>query len=355
MITYTTGNILEAETEALVNTVNCVGIMGKGIALQFKQAHPDNYAQYVRACEAGEVQPGRMLITQTGSILPPHYIINFPTKRHWRGKSRLEDIDAGLEALKHDIRRLGIRSIAIPPLGCGSGGLAWSDVRPRIEQALASLEGVQVVVYEPQGAPAPDAMIIAAKDIQLTRARAMLLLLFDTYSAQDYSLSRLEAQKLAYLLQAAGEPLRLNYVKHEYGPYAHNLNHVLQLMEGMFIRGYGDATQRSEIRSIPGSTQAAREFLAGDKDAQQRLKQIENLIAGFETPYGMELLASVHWLAAHGEPKVDSPEAATEELKRWNPRKRAMFRPEHVHVAWQRLQEQDMISTSGNSNPLAPA
>ena len=100
MITYTTGNILEAETEALVNTVNCVGIMGKGIALQFKQAHPDNYAQYVRACEAGEVQPGRMLITQTGSILPPHYIINFPTKRHWRDKSRLEDIDAGLEALK---------------------------------------------------------------------------------------------------------------------------------------------------------------------------------------------------------------------------------------------------------------
>ena len=134
MITYTTGNILEAETEALVNTVNCVGIMGKGIALQFKQAHPDNYAQYVRACEAGEVQPGRMLITQTGSILPPHYIINFPTKRHWRDKSRLEDIDAGLEALKADIRRLGIRSIAIPPLGCGSGGLAWSEVRPRIDR-----------------------------------------------------------------------------------------------------------------------------------------------------------------------------------------------------------------------------
>ena len=168
MITYTTGNILEAETEALVNTVNCVGIMGKGIALQFKQAHPDNYAQYVRACEAGEVQPGRMLITQTGSILPPHYIINFPTKRHWRGKSRLEDIDAGLEALKADIQRLGIRSIAIPPLGCGSGGLAWSDVRPRIEQALASLEGVQIAVYAPQGAPAPNAMIIAAKNIQLT-------------------------------------------------------------------------------------------------------------------------------------------------------------------------------------------
>jgi O-acetyl-ADP-ribose deacetylase (regulator of RNase III) len=347
MITYTTGNILEAETEALVNTVNCVGIMGKGVALQFKQAHPGNYAQYVRACAAGEVQPGRMLITRTGNILPPHYIINFPTKRHWRGKSRLADIEAGLEALLQDIRRLGIHSIAVPPLGCGSGGLDWEDVRPRIEQALAELQDVQVVVYEPRGAPAPDAMIVAQKDGKLTRARAMLLLLFDTYRSQDYSLSRLEAQKLAYLLQAAGEPLRLNYVKHEYGPYAHNLNHVLQLMEGMFIRGYGDATQRSEIRSMPGSTQAAREFLTDDKDAQQRLEQVENLIAGFETPYGMELLASVHWLAAHEEPRVSDPEAATEELQRWNPRKRAMFRPEHVYVAWQRLEAQGMIAADG--------
>lgn len=344
MITYATGNLLEAKTEALVNTVNCVGIMGKGIALQFKQAYPDNYTQYVRACGAAEVQPGRMLITRTGSILPPYFIINFPTKRHWRGKSRLEDIEAGLATLVQDIQRLGIHSIAIPPLGCGSGGLEWADVRPRIELALATLQDVQVVVYEPGGAPAPDAMLIAHKDAQLTRPRAMLLLLFDAYLTQDYSLSRLEAQKLAYLLQAAGEPLRLNYVKHEYGPYAHNLNHVLQLMEGMFIRGYGDATQRSQLRSMPGSTQAACAFLADDEDAKRCLTKVKNLIAGFETPYGMELLASIHWLAAHGEPTVTNPEEATEELQRWNARKRAMFRPEHVRVAWQRLQTEGMIS-----------
>ncbi len=171
MITYITGNLLEAKTEALVNTVNCVGIMGKGIALQFKQAYPDNFGQYARACEAGEVQPGRMFVTHTGSMLPPYYIINFPTKRHWRGRSRLEDIEAGLTALAQEIERLRIRSIALPPLGCGSGGLDWLDVRPRIEQALGALEDVQVVVYEPRGAPEPAAMVVAEKHPALTCAR----------------------------------------------------------------------------------------------------------------------------------------------------------------------------------------
>ena len=355
MITYTTGNLLEANTEALVNTVNCVGIMGKGIALQFKQAYPDNFSQYARACEAGEVQPGRMFVTRTGSMLPPYYIINFPTKRHWRGRSLIEDIEAGLAALAQEIERLGIRSISVPPLGCGNGGLDWLDVRPRIEQALGALESVQVVVYEPRGAPEPAAMVIADKHAALTRARAMLLLLFDTYSAQDYSLSRLETQKLAYLLQEAGEPLRLNYVKHQYGPYAHNLNHVLQLMEGSFIRGFGDGTQKSSIRTMSGSTQAAREFVADDPEAQARLQQIASLIAGFETPYGLELLSSVHWLAVHEEPQAANPEAVAAELQQWSPRKGNLFRPEHVRVAWQRLQEKGMLTAGGNQPQLAPA
>lgn len=354
MITYTTGNLLEAKTEALVNTVNCVGIMGKGIALQFKQAYPDNYGQYARACHAGEVQPGSMFITRTGSMLPPYYIINFPTKRHWRGKSRLEDIEAGLAALAQEIIRLGIRSIALPPLGCGSGGLDWRDVRPRIEQSLETLEGVKIVVYEPRGAPVPTAMVVADKNASLTRARATLLLLFDTYSAQDYQLSRLETQKLAYLLQEAGEPLRLNYVKHQYGPYAHNLNHVLQLMEGSFIRGFGDGTQKSAIQTLPGATQSAREFIDDDQEALQRLQHIANLIAGFETPYGLELLASVHWLAVHEDPQVTSPEAATDELQRWNPRKGSMFHLEHVRVAWQRLRETGMIVPDSNGYQAAP-
>ena len=135
MIEYKTGDILAADTEALVNTVNCVGVMGRGIALQFKNAFPENFVAYERACRLGEVQPGRMFVFDTHGLTNPRFIINFPTKRHWRGKSRLEDIDSGLEALVEEIRARGIRSIAIPPLGSGLGGLNWLDVRPRIEQA----------------------------------------------------------------------------------------------------------------------------------------------------------------------------------------------------------------------------
>lgn len=343
MIEYTSGNILEAKVEALVNTVNCVGVMGKGIALQFKQAYPNNFAAYAQACKAGEVQPGRMFITETGSMLPPRYIINFPTKRHWRGKSRLEDIEAGLQALAQDIQRLGIQSIAVPPLGCGNGGLDWADVQPRIEQALASLTDVRVIIYEPKGAPAPDAMPVAPKNLKMTRARAMLLTLFDLYRTQDYSLSRLEAQKLAYFLQAAGEPMKLHYVKQQYGPYAHNLNHFLQLMEGRYIRGYGDGSQQAEIRVLPEAARAAQAFLNSDAKGQARLQQIQKLITGFETPYGLELLATVHWVMVENETARQDVETAVTAVQHWNQRKKDRYRPFHIQQAWLRLSETEWI------------
>src|ERR1700693_2272492 len=150
MIEYSTGDILQADAEALVNTVNCVGIMGRGIALQFKNAFPENFKAYVAACKREDVQPGRMFVYETGQLTNPKYIINFPTKRHWRGKSRMEDIDAGLEALAHEIRKRRIRSISLPPLGSGLGGLDWREVRPRIEAALCSLDDVHVIVFEPR-------------------------------------------------------------------------------------------------------------------------------------------------------------------------------------------------------------
>ena len=170
--------------------------------------------------------------------------------------------------------------------------------------------------------------------MQSSRARAMLLLLFDAYCAQDYSLSRLEAQKLAYFLQAAGEPLKLNYEKQQYGPYAHNLNHVLQVMEGSFIRGYGDGTQKAEIRALPGAVQAAHEFLAGDPEAQRRLQRIEKLIAGFETPYGLELLATVLWLAQEDPQIGQDAEAAITAIQQWSNRKKDRYQPHHIRLAW---------------------
>ena len=151
VIEYSTGDLLAEKTDALVNAVNCVGNMGAGIALQFKRAWPENFRAYAAACRNGEVQPGRMFIFETRQLAPPRYIVNFPTKRHWRGNSRMEDIDAGLGALVAVIPRLGLDSIAVPALGAGLGGLPWNEVRVRIERALEALPGLRVVVFEPGG------------------------------------------------------------------------------------------------------------------------------------------------------------------------------------------------------------
>ena len=350
MITLTRGNLIEAEAEALVNTVNCEGFMGKGIALQFKKAFPDNFKAYERACRAGEVQPGRMFVFSTGSMMNPRYIINFPTKRRWREKSKMEDVEAGLKALVEEVRRLKVSSLAMPPLGCGHGGLVWRKVRPLIEQAFAGLPDVRVALFEPVGAPDAKAMPVRTKRPKLTLARALFIRLMRQYAEMAYRLTLLEIQKLAYFLQESGQPLRLNYVGHLYGPYAHNLNKVLETLEGHFVRGYGDSQKPDvEIELLPGAAEEADRFLAKDKDSAARLERVGNLIDGFETPYGMELLSSVHWVARRETPPARDAEEAIQALHRWNDRKRLMFRPDHVRVAWNHLQEQGWLDAGENA------
>ena len=345
MIDISKGNILEADAEALVNTVNCIGFMGKGIALQFKQAFPANFKAYEAACHAGQVVPGRMFIFDNGRLINPRYVINFPTKRHWRGKSRITDIRSGLKALIDDVRRLGVQSIAIPPLGCGLGGLDWREVRPMIEGAFSELPDVKVLLFEPVGAPEAKAMPVHTARPRITPARALFIKLMDAYAALEYSRTLLEVQKLAYFLQEAGEPLRLNYEAGHYGPYAANLNKVLELMEGHFIRGYGDSQRpQAEIELLPGAVEEATEFLADKSESLGRLERVAELIEGFETPYGMELLATVHWVAHRGGPKSDTKAtdvvAAIAQVHAWNPRKQQVFKPDHIRTAWSQLAQQ---------------
>jgi len=211
MIRFTTGDILQADTEALINTVNCVGIMGRGIALQFKNAYPANFKAYEAACKREDVQPGRMFVFATGQLTNPRFIINFPTKRHWRGKSRMEDIESGLVDLVRVIREYGIRSIAIPPLGSGLGGLNWSEVRRHIELAVSELVDVEIVVYEPGGAPQAEQMVHIRAVPNMTPGRASLVGLMDRYlrGLLDPFVTLLEVHKLMYFMQEAGEPLRL--------------------------------------------------------------------------------------------------------------------------------------------------
>ncbi len=340
MIEFKQGNLLEEKTEAIVNTVNCVGVMGKGIALQFKQAFPENFKLYKKACDTKELQPGMMLTFFTGDLLNPRYIINFPTKRHWKGKSRIEDVQSGLDALLEEIRRLDIRSIAIPPLGCGNGGLNWDVVKPLIVNSFTSLPDIQALIFEPSGAPVADQMVVSTEKPGMTRARALFIKLLELYGIQGYRLSRLEIQKLAYFLQEAGEPLRLGYVKHQFGPYANNLNHVLQKIEGHFIRGCGDLSQESQIYVLPEGRNAAQDFLQDDNEAQARLARVSDLIIGYETPYGMEMLATVHWVVKESPEAAMNSERAIALVHEWNPRKRDIFKPQHLRKAWERLYNQ---------------
>ena len=343
MIEATQGNLLEADAEALVNTVNCVGVMGKGIALQFKQAFPDNFTYYAKFCKDKQMKPGRVLVFETGSMLNPKFIINFPTKRHWKGKSRMEDVEDGLVNLISRVRSLHIQSIAIPPLGAGLGGLRWSEVKQRIEAAFAELPHVRVLLFEPDGAPAVEKMPVRTQPPNMTPARALLIRLLDLYARQGYRHSLLEVQKLAYFLQEAGEPLHLNYEAHRFGPYANNLNHLLQRIEGHFIRGYGDRSAKAEIRPMPNAANLAKEFLKREPEREKPLERVEKLIEGFETPYGMELLSTVHWVVKHEEVTLGDLEAIREKVESWNKRKKDLMKPRHIEKAYLRLEQQGWL------------
>lgn len=347
MLKEVTGNLLESGAEALVNTVNTVGVMGKGVALQFKQAFPDNFRAYEAACRRHEVRLGHMLVFRRDSLRAlsnPRYIINFPTKAHWRGKSRIKDIEAGLGDLVRVVKEEKIASIAVPPLGCGNGGLDWNQVRPRILSAFSATPEVTVLLYPPSGSPAAEKMRIGTDRPNMTPARAALLILMDKYAMPGYRLTLLEIQKLAYFLQIAGEPLRLSFRKQKYGPYAETLHHVLQRMEGHFISGYGDRSRHASIALKPDAVDEAGKYLAREAETHSRFERIARLIDGFETPYGMELLASVHWVAtAEDQAAAIDQDLAVSLVREWNEHKRAVFHPQHIRIAWDRLKEHGWI------------
>ena len=346
MIESVQGDILQADVEALVNTVNCVGVMGRGIALQFKKAFPENFTAYERACKRNELHQGMMLVHDLRRLQNPRYVINFPTKRHWKGNSKIEDIDSGLRALIADIRRLDIRSIALPPLGCGLGGLNWAEVRPKIVQAFADLPEVRVLLYEPVGAPVAEKMAKAQKVPGMTVGRAALLGLMRRYlsAVMDPYVSLLEIHKLMYFMQESGEPLKLKYVKALYGPYADNLRHVLSHIEGHFISGYGDAGDNpdKQIELKPHAADVADHYLQSHPTTLARFDRVAHLIEGFESTYGMELIATVHWVGKH-EGATSADEAVAKTFA-WNERKR-MFDQKHIRIAWDVLMANDWLHT----------
>ena len=349
MIEYKTGNILAEDAEALVNTVNCDGFMGRGIALQFKKAWPDNFKAYANACRKKEVRPGRMFVFETGRLISPRYIINFPTKVHWRGKSRIAYIETGLNALVEEVKGRGIQSVAIPPLGAGLGGLDWGKVRPLIERAMEELPNVRTILFEPHMGSEEVRVEQTAQAPNMTPGRAALVGLMDRYLAGllDPFITLLEVHKLMYFMQEAGEPLRLRLAKGPYGPYAENLRNVLNMIEGHYVSGYGvggDAPDKI-IELLPGAVVKARGVLDQQDETRQRFERVGQLVEGFESYFGLELLSTVHWvMTQEGAASDDEVVARTYE---WGDRKKRFSRR-------QLLLARDVLAEKGWVDQVAP-
>ncbi|MFI2712105.1 macro domain-containing protein [Micromonospora sp. NPDC018662] len=352
MIVISHGNLLTADAEALVNTVNTVGVMGKGIALQFKRAYPANYTAYRAACAAQEVKLGEMFVFDSARLGPRRYVINFPTKGHWRASSRIEDIRSGLADLVRVVRQRKITSVAVPALGCGNGGLAWGEVQPMIEEAFAALPEVRVLLFPPEGAPDPGDMPVATEKPGLTPGRATLLRAIERYVDRARALEPregvtvLEIQKIAYFLQVLGQPLRLRFARGRYGPYAENLNHVLDRIEGHYLTGFGDRSARVEelqpVRLVDGAADDISAWFTAHPAPDALLDRFAQLVDGFEAPYSLELLATVHYAAELHPPATDIDELI-DRVRTWSGRKARLFTSAHIRMAHGRLQDVGLL------------
>ena len=351
MITFTQGNLLEAKVEAVVNTVNTVGIMGKGIALMFKERFPDNFKAYEKACKDKEIRIGKMFVSENRELFGPNWIVNFPTKTHWRVNTRLEWIEEGLEDLVRVIGEKNISSIAIPPLGCGNGGLDWSDVRPLIVSTLENVEGLDAVVYEPT-AKYQNVMKRNGVD-KLTPARALVAEMVRRYCLLGIDCSILEVQKLAWFIERGvkrskiNDPLKFEFVADKFGPYSHKLSKLLDALDGSYLhcdKRLADAEPLDLIWFNYSKKDHVNAYLySGEGKAYAGvLEWASSTIDGFESPFGMELLATVDWLLEedNAEPTVDG---IMDGLKHWmgdktaSQRKLSIFYERLIRIALHQL------------------
>lgn len=337
---FTKGNLLETNAHAIVNTVNTVGIMGKGIALQFKERFPMNFKIYADLCKKGQVQIGRMLVVRENSLHGEKIIINFPTKTEWYKKSRYNYIEEGLKDLVKVIDEYEIKSIAIPPLGCGNGGLQWEKVRLLLEKYLNDLK-IDITVYEPNDAVKEILQNEAVrKEYGLTDARAMLLYALFQYERLGEVATVFAANKLAYFLQKSGEPLRLQFVPYVYGPYAQAIEKVLYALNGKYLKGMEQMSIKPfeplklNYDRLPEVNSYVEKNLS--QEQKGRLKNLFKVIEGFESSLSLEILASTHYLKS-SDPEITEDQLFSK-IQDWNPRKRNIIKKEYINIALNHLQ-----------------
>jgi O-acetyl-ADP-ribose deacetylase (regulator of RNase III) len=338
---FITGNLLEANTDALVNTVNTVGVMGKGIALQFKEHFPLNNKIYVEDCKAGRVEIGKMLVVKDGDLNGEKLIINFPTKIEWFKKSSYDYIEEGLKDLINVIKIYEIKSIAIPPLGCGNGGLKWDNVKALMNKYLERIENVEIIIYEPNEAVKEILQKQEERNVELTPARAMLLIALFEYEKLGEISSVFVANKLAYFLQKSGEQLKLKFVPFTYGPYAQAIDKVLYKLNGKYLTGIEQMQAKAfeplylNYKRYPEVQDYIRKNLTPEQHT--RLKNLFMLINGFESPLSLEILASVDYLLSE-DPKLTSNELM-KKIQSWSERKKKLIDKEQIEIALERLNE----------------
>lgn len=348
MINSATGDILKADVDAVVNTVNTVGVMGKGLALQFKRRYAENFKAYKRACDASEVEIGRMFVTKTYELTGPRLIINFPTKKHWRGDSRIEYIREGLVDLVRVIDEENITSIAIPPLGSGNGNLEWDTVRPLVERALSPIEGLRVEIFDPVKA---HFAVQKAERVNMSNSVALLVSLILAYSAQRHAaepwedrrgVSHLEIQKLMYFASRFVPAMKLQFVRGPYGPYSDQVRAMLSHIEGTFVEGFGDGNDKVlelvPVKVTDEGKAALREFTPVNYEPAQFTEAVTGvlrLIEGFEGAYPLELLSSVEW--ARADLASNDKAEVAKYVQKWTERKGRLFTDSHIRTALEHL------------------
>lgn len=341
MLKFTTGNLLDSEAEALVNTVNTVGIMGKGIALQFKKQFPNNYKIYSKACKTGEFKIGEMLIVEEQSLLTgKKIIINFPTKTDWRKPSEYSYIEEGLKNLVKVIEEKKIKSIAIPPLGAGNGGLVWDKVKAMMNYYLKDVEA-EVIIFQPS---AVIEELLKNERVKLTPARAMLLsVLFDLVRNGEF-VSEFSAEKIAYFLQRFGakEDFKLEFSANFYGPYSGKVKHVLYYLNGSYVTGYSakDKKPFEEIGLRANTENEILNFL--DLPENKKYKDISEktkaFLKGFYSSFGLELLSTIDFIMENLNTKEE--EIIINQLEKWSERKKGFSK--FIKIATNNIEKHEL-------------
>lgn len=345
MISYLKGNLFESKAQALVNTVNTQGVMGKGIALQFKKLYPSNFKVYSEKCKSNGFNIGELIVTKDSNVSTGEkIIINFPTKTFWRAPSKYEYIEEGLDSLIKIIDDYEIKSIAIPPLGSGNGGLQWSKVKLILEDKLKSIQGCDIYIYEPSESVKE---ILKKERVKLTPARAMLLFMLFKVVKNGEFVSEFASEKLCYFLQRfGGEPyFNLTYEPNFYGPYSGKVKHVLNHLNGSYIMGYAGKDKKpfEELDLIVDSRNEVENYINSNLDLKKIVELTDDFLNGFYSAFGLELLSTVDFIS-HSKNSSD-PKTIQKELDSWSERKRTLFsNDKFINISVSHLQKWNLLS-----------